>query len=74
MSRRSKTRPMIEDVPVNLGAALGALRRRDEAILEQMDEDIAKAAVNGGRWGGVSPGALSEAVESPQAHDRGSFD
>ena len=74
MSRRSKTKPMIEDAPVNLGAALGALRRRDEAILEQMDEDIAKAAVNGGRWGGVSPEALSEAVESPQAHDLGSFD
>ncbi len=44
------------------------------ATLDQMDEDIAKAAANGGRWGGISPEALSEAVESPQAHDLGSFD
>ena len=74
MSRRSKTKPMIEPAPVGIEVIRFKLSARDMAILEQMDEDIARAAVNGGRWGGGSPEAFSEAVESPQAHDLGSFD
>jgi hypothetical protein len=42
MRRRSKTKPMIEPAPMEIGEALGKLRPRDEAILERIDEDYAR--------------------------------
>ena len=67
-------KPMINPSSVGIDVMRFELSARDMATLEQMDEDIAKAAVNGGRWGGASSEARGEAVESPQAQERGSRD
>lgn len=66
---------MIELVPVELGAALGVLQRRDEAILERIDEDYARRCTELLEWGSLAPPRLAyNVVSAPQSHDHGSFD